>query len=698
MEFSPTPIYQRIINAFREAFLSLGYTVDLIDIEGLTLEHYISNIKEISPDFLLISNSFCIASKYIKEVNEFVFQMIEAQLIFIHHDNIIGGVLDAESIKRRLDAWIDVKDRSWHFCLEYDNFLDLRSIGITNSFTINHASELQKLKYNQDYSYNLSFVGHVLPGIDKTITGLPFSHLIQADIWNRITNLPHKLSERATKFAMNELNTEEVSLEFLCIKHFYLSCLHTQSHPFRGEIISRINNVDIDIIGGDPKYLHGAQHGFRTITKPNTKYHNPVNKDSEVIKAIYASSKINLNITPLQFDSAVINRVIDIATAGGFILTDWRSDLPSFTSVYKEISYKSIEELNEKISYYLHPDNKKERIDIAVTLHQEVSQKYTYTNVIQDMISKINSSCTQPNNSPSKVCIDLGCGDWKPDGFIGVDILSRPHVDVVANLNSRFPFPDSSADVIRAHDVIEHLEDRIHTMNELWRVAKPNGLIDIRVPSTDGRGAFQDPTHISFWNINSFMYYCIEYPAYLKLNKSYGFKGAFRIEHINHEQSESNVIHVVARLRAVKESPLPQDYLQEYLNSIQEINILVYWDWHQEETELTRNLTQFLELLLTHPKKEKMTVFIGHKDIDGESVHLFIMEAAMKVFLENDIYVSDEEPFFMPIDIRQETVLKSLANHISVVFWLDNDPEIEAIKKCIPEIAIKSDTNEISSL
>jgi len=28
-----------------------------------------------------------------------------------------------------------------------------------------------------------------------------------------------------------------------------------------------------------------------------------------------------------------------------------------------------------------------------------------------------------------------------------------------------------------------------------------------RPPSTDGRGAFQDPTHVSFWNSNSFWYY-----------------------------------------------------------------------------------------------------------------------------------------------------------------------------------------------
>jgi hypothetical protein len=44
-------------------------------------------------------------------------------------------------------------------------------------------------------------------------------------------------------------------------------------------------------------------------------------------------------------------------------------------------------------------------------------------------------------------------------------------------------------------------------MKELYRVLAPGGYALIQVPSTDGRGAFQDPTHVSFWNENSFLYY-----------------------------------------------------------------------------------------------------------------------------------------------------------------------------------------------
>ncbi len=77
--------------------------------------------------------------------------------------------------------------------------------------------------------------------------------------------------------------------------------------------------------------------------------------------------------------------------------------------------------------------------------------------------------------------------------------------------------------------------------------------MDILVPSTDGRGAFQDPTHVSFWNINSFMYYSIEFPSYLQLCQSYGFQGAFSILSLEHQESPGQVLHVKAILKSLSQ-------------------------------------------------------------------------------------------------------------------------------------------------
>ena len=44
-------------------------------------------------------------------------------------------------------------------------------------------------------------------------------------------------------------------------------------------------------------------------------------------------------------------------------------------------------------------------------------------------------------------------------------------------------------------------------MSEIYRVLAHGGWAFIEVPSTDGRGAWMDPSHVSFWNQNSFFYY-----------------------------------------------------------------------------------------------------------------------------------------------------------------------------------------------
>lgn len=103
--------------------------------------------------------------------------------------------------------------------------------------------------------------------------------------------------------------------------------------------------------------------------------------------------------------------------------------------------------------------------------------------------------------------LDLGCGPNKMQGHVGVDLRPQPGVDIVADLTSTWPFRDNSVDEIRASHIVEHLPEPLNTMEELFRVLKPGAVANLELPSTNGPGAFQDPTHKSFWNLNSFLYY-----------------------------------------------------------------------------------------------------------------------------------------------------------------------------------------------
>jgi SAM-dependent methyltransferase len=100
--------------------------------------------------------------------------------------------------------------------------------------------------------------------------------------------------------------------------------------------------------------------------------------------------------------------------------------------------------------------------------------------------------------------IDLCGGFNKPNGFLSID---KENGDIIHDLEAGIPLPDNSAGVIRAYDALEHIKDSRFLMSEIHRVLVPGGILLSATPSTDGRGAFQDPTHVSYWNENSFWYY-----------------------------------------------------------------------------------------------------------------------------------------------------------------------------------------------
>ena len=74
------------------------------------------------------------------------------------------------------------------------------------------------------------------------------------------------------------------------------------------------------------------------------------------------------------------------------------------------------------------------------------------------------------------------------------------HVD----LSGTWPWPEATFDHVRCTGVLPRLPDKIAAMNELWRITKPGGSVEVTLPSADGPGAFQDPTYVSFWNERSF--------------------------------------------------------------------------------------------------------------------------------------------------------------------------------------------------
>lgn len=155
--------------------------------------------------------------------------------------------------------------------------------------------------------------------------------------------------------------------------------------------------------------------------------------------------------------------------------------------------------------------------------------------------------------SSAPLILNLGCSDRVHPGAIGVDIAPGPGVDLVADLRERWPWEDSTVDGVIAHDVFEHLPNKLFTMNELHRVLKNGAVADVIVPSALGTGAFQDPTHVSYWVERSFFYVMHNNVYRDRFAKAYGITACFDILTLKSEDTPYDGPFVRAILKAWKE-------------------------------------------------------------------------------------------------------------------------------------------------
>lgn len=150
------------------------------------------------------------------------------------------------------------------------------------------------------------------------------------------------------------------------------------------------------------------------------------------------------------------------------------------------------------------------------------------------------------------LCVDIGGGLNPYPGYYTVDL--RETSDKVADLNDGIPLPDNSVGVLNASHILEHLHDKTKIMGEIHRVLAHGGWAFIEVPSTDGRGAFQDPTHVSYWNENSFLYYTDAYLANFVDNNTIRFQEYRRETYFPNDWMRNlNVCVTSAWLVAVKD-------------------------------------------------------------------------------------------------------------------------------------------------
>lgn len=105
--------------------------------------------------------------------------------------------------------------------------------------------------------------------------------------------------------------------------------------------------------------------------------------------------------------------------------------------------------------------------------------------------------------------LDIGCGTRKiePDA-VGIDVSPHSAADHVWNLDC-YPWPLEGDRFTRIHmsHVIEHLEDPMRAMAEVYRVARDGADVHLVTPHFSSHNSYVDPTHRRHLAAASFEYF-----------------------------------------------------------------------------------------------------------------------------------------------------------------------------------------------
>lgn len=105
--------------------------------------------------------------------------------------------------------------------------------------------------------------------------------------------------------------------------------------------------------------------------------------------------------------------------------------------------------------------------------------------------------------------LDLGCGNCRKEGTIGLDIQPGPGVDHVLDLaNQPLPFADRTVAYVHSSHFLEHVKDPTQLFAEITRVAADGARLEFWTPYAWENSAFIID-HKMFFNEDHYLHICV---------------------------------------------------------------------------------------------------------------------------------------------------------------------------------------------
>lgn len=284
-------------------------------------------------------------------------------------------------------------DNCYLFYFDYREYQMVRKMGYTNAYYLPLAGDIKSAEdlvitdeEIEKYKCNISFIGSLYSEniYDKHINKIPediqqtLSEIMEqsAFIWDgqdRIGELLTPELVRSIKCVCPEIynGQYEIPDEYYLKTYFLERKLTHIERTCLMELLAE--RYDIHLYTWENQKVPDGIRRFPAL-----------HAQEDSLKVFY-SSKININITLRSIESGIPARVFDIMSVGGFVISNYQEEIPQLFEEDKEIvTFKSPEELIEKIDYYLAHDE--ERIRIGINGYKKVKQCYTYEHQLNKIL------------------------------------------------------------------------------------------------------------------------------------------------------------------------------------------------------------------------------------------------------------------------------------------------------------------------
>ncbi|MHC1682461.1 MAG: glycosyltransferase [Clostridiaceae bacterium] len=370
-------IPQSITDSFYTAFRKLGHDVILIN-ENQNFDYTqkdINEIKRFNPQFV-IAYGFNGMTQYEKG---YILRNMKIPLISIFYDNPMVGLDE--------NRYLEMKENpKYYINFIWDSYYleQFNNKGIKNNYKTMLAVNEEYFLDNEKKVYHgdICFIGDLnLQDSNITLDSKIAMNFIETVINIKAEDLGIPVTEicfdlfKNSKFAAVKMLYEQNEFNFWNI--IYMIIQRKGSPIIRQYYLSCIEDIKIHLFGTDK------------WNKNNLIFH-PHIKHGNLLSDIYQNFKININISALQLEKAVNNRVFDVFACGAFLITDYKEDLEAiFPNDWEKITFRNLYDYGEKIEYYL--KNEDERKQLSKRLKEIILTNHTYINRAKEILRIVSN-------------------------------------------------------------------------------------------------------------------------------------------------------------------------------------------------------------------------------------------------------------------------------------------------------------------